>query len=111
MSYAAIAFGFARAAGPATAWVLFLVLGLVAGLTESPERAIVSRLAGGKQGTGFGVYHAATGIAALAGGVLLGVLYQSQNAVLAFTVSAGGGVALAALWPLAASGPAAPAAR
>ncbi|MGH7538958.1 MAG: MFS transporter, partial [Gemmatimonadales bacterium] len=51
VSYAAIAYGFARADGPATALVLLLVLGVVAGLTESPERAIVSKLAGGKQGT------------------------------------------------------------
>jgi MFS family permease len=104
VSYAAIAYGFARAGGPQTALVLFLVLGVVAGLTESPERAIVSKLAGGKQGTGFGVYHAATGIAALAGGLLLGALYQSSSAALAFTVSALGGIALAVLWPAVASG-------
>jgi MFS family permease len=103
VSYAAIAYGFARAGGPRTAWVLFLVMGVVAGLTESPERAIVSRLAGGKQGTGFGVYHAATGIAALAGGVLLGVLYQWASARLAFSVSVAGAVALALMWPVVAS--------
>jgi MFS family permease len=100
VSYAAVAFGFARAGGAVAAWALFLVLGVVAGLTESPERAIVSRLAGGKQGTGFGIYHAATGIAALAGGLLLGVLYQSTGAVPAFTVSAAGVVALALTWPV-----------
>jgi MFS family permease len=104
VSYAAIAYGFARAEGPSAAWVLFLVMGVVAGLTESPERAIVSRLAGGKQGTGFGVYHAGTGIAALAGGLFLGALYQASSATLAFTVSAVGGVALAVLWPAIASG-------
>jgi MFS family permease len=104
ISYAGIAYGFARADGPTTALLLFLVLGVVAGLTESPERAIVSKLAGGKQGTGFGVYHAATGIAALAGGLVLGALYQASSATLAFTVSAAGGVALALLWLAAASG-------
>ena len=104
VSYAAIAFGFARASGAAAAWTLFLVLGVVAGLTESPERAIVSQLAGGKQGTGFGVYHAATGVAALAGGLLLGALYQAASAALAFTVSAAGGIALAVAWPVLASG-------
>ncbi|MGH7537596.1 MAG: MFS transporter, partial [Gemmatimonadales bacterium] len=104
VSYAAIAYGFARADGPTTALVLFLVLGVVAGLTESPERAIVSKLAGGKQGTGFGVYHAATGIAALAGGLSLGALYQASSATLAFTVSAVGGIALAGLWLAGASG-------
>ena len=81
VSYAAIACGFAlEAAAQSAAWVLFLAFGVVAGLTESPERAIVSRLAGGKQGTGFGAYHAATGMAALAGGLLLGALYQTRGA-------------------------------
>ena len=95
--YAAIALGFALEGSAPAAWGLFLVLGTVAGLTESPERAIVSRLAGSKQGSGFGSYHAATGIAALAGGLLLGALYQWRGATLAFIISAGG-VALAAVW-------------
>jgi MFS family permease len=95
--YAAIAVGFALEGSAAAAWGLFLVLGTVAGLTESPERAIVSRLAGARQGTGFGAYHAATGLAALAGGLLLGALYQSRGAPRAFLVSAAG-VGLAAVW-------------
>ncbi|HEY6108215.1 MAG TPA: MFS transporter [Gemmatimonadales bacterium] len=95
--YAAIALGFALEGSAAAAWGLFLVLGTVAGLTESPERAIVSRLAGNKQGTGFGSYHAATGMAALIGGLLLGALYQSRGAPLAFIISAVG-VTFAAVW-------------
>jgi MFS family permease len=98
--YAAVAFGFARAASPAAAWALFLVFGVVAGLTESPERAIVSRLAGGKQGSGFGVYYAVTGIAALAGGVLLGLATKYFGAPAAFLASAVLGVGVAALWPV-----------
>lgn len=100
--YAAIALGFALEGSAASAWVLFLVLGTVAGLTESPERSIVSRLAGSKQGSGFGSYHAATGMAALAGGLLLGTLYQWRGAPLAFIVSAVG-VTLAAAWVAAAA--------
>jgi MFS family permease len=98
--YAAVAFGFARAASPAAAWALFLVFGVVAGLTESPERAIVSRLAGGKQGSGFGVYYAATGVAALAGGVLLGFATKYFGAPAAFLASAVLGVAVALAWPV-----------
>lgn len=98
--YAVVAFGFARAASPAAAWALFLVFGVVAGLTESPERAIVSRLAGGKQGTGFGVYYAATGVAALAGGVLLGLATKYFGAPWAFLASAVLGVVVAMLWPM-----------
>jgi MFS family permease len=98
--YAAVAFGFARAASPAAAWALFLVFGVVAGLTESPERAIVSRLAGGKQGSGFGVYYAATGIAALAGGVLLGLATKYFGASWAFFASALLGIAVVLAWPV-----------
>jgi MFS family permease len=98
--YAAVAFGFSRAASPAAAWALFLVFGVVAGLTESPERAIVSRLAGGKQGSGFGVYYAATGVAALAGGVLLGLATKYLGAPEAFLASAVLGVAVALAWPV-----------
>jgi MFS family permease len=98
--YAAVAFGFARAASPAAAWALFLVFGVVAGLTESPERAIVSRLAGGKQGSGFGVYYAATGIAALAGGVLLGLATKYFGAPWAFFTSALLGIAVVLAWPV-----------
>ncbi len=100
VSYAAVAVGFARAREPVAAWTLFLVLGIVAGLTESPERAIISRLAGERQGTAFGVYHSGIGFAALIGGVLLGLVYQRLGAVVAFSASAVGGAALAALWPM-----------
>src|SRR5213593_2314136 len=58
--YAALAAGMARAGTVAAAWGLFLALGLVSGLTESPERALVARLAGTHQGSGFGVYHGIT---------------------------------------------------
>src|SRR5207253_8199130 len=54
--YAALAAGMARAGTVAAAWGLFLALGLVNGLTESPERALVARLAGPRQGSGFGMY-------------------------------------------------------
>jgi len=98
--YAAVAFGFSRAASPAAAWALFLVFGIVAGLTESPERAIVSRLAGGKQGSGFGVYYAATGVAALAGGILLGLATKYFGASWAFFASALLGIAVVLAWPV-----------
>src|SRR3989441_617161 len=77
--YAVLALGMARATTAAGAWALFLGMGLVAGLTESPERALVARLAGpgGHQGSGFGVYHGATGLAALVGGLTLGAVYQA----------------------------------
>ena len=100
MVYALIAAGFALARAPGQAWALFLALGLVAGLTESPERALVARASGGHQGSGFGGYHGWTGLAALAGGVVLGWAFQGLGAPLAFGASAVGGAALALAWPI-----------
>jgi MFS family permease len=98
--YAALAVGMARAGTAAAAWGLFLALGLVAGLTESPERALVARLAGPRQGSGFGLYHGATGFAALVGGVGLGVVFQRYGAGPAFFSSAIGGLGLVVAWPI-----------
>ena len=102
-AYALIAAGFAMAHGAAQAWALFLALGVVAGLTESPERALVAKLAGVRQGSGFGAYHAITGLAALVGGVGLGAVFQGVGATPAFLASAAGGGALVLGWPLVAA--------
>src|SRR5437879_6447340 len=102
--YAMLAVGMARAGTAAAAWGLFLALGLVSGLTESPERALVARLAGTHQGSGFGLYHGITGFAALVGGVALGGMFQRYGAAPAFFASATGGLALVFAWPLFAGG-------
>ena len=103
--YAGLAWGMSRAGTAAAAWGLFLALGLVAGLTESPERALVARLAGGgHQGSGFGVYHGVTGFAALVGGIALGAVFQRYGAGPAFLASAAAGLGLVLVWPLAAKG-------
>src|SRR5947199_1956204 len=98
--YAVLAAGMARAGTAAAAWALFLALGLVSGLTESPERALVAGLAGARQGSGFGAYHGITGFAALVGGVALGGVFQRYGAATAFFASAVGGLALVLAWPL-----------
>src|SRR5229473_2128101 len=100
---ALLAAGMARAGTAAAAWGLFLALGLVSGLTESPERALVARLAGTRQGSGFGVYHGITGFAALVGGVVLGAVFQRYGAGPAFLASAAGGLGLVLGWPLVAA--------
>ncbi|HET8712047.1 MAG TPA: MFS transporter, partial [Gemmatimonadales bacterium] len=99
VSYVLLAGGMGLARGPAAAWVLFLALGVVAGLTESPERALVSASSGERQGSGFGAYHALTGVAALAGGLLLGALFQSLGGSTAFLVSAAVASGLVIVWP------------
>jgi MFS family permease len=83
----------ARSAGVAAAW--FLIFGVVAALTDGPERAFVSNLKS-RAGTGsrFGVYYASIGLGALVGGLLFGVLYSRSGAPLALMVSAIGAAAL-----------------
>lgn len=99
MGYVALAAGMGFARGPVAGWVLFLALGVVAGLTESPERALVSLISKGREGSGFGVYHALTGVAALVGGLGLGILFQSRNGEVAFLISAAAAAGLVILWP------------
>ena len=99
ISYVALASGMAVAGSPIAGWILFLALGVVAGLTESPERALVSAVSKGHQGSGFGVYHALTGAAALVGGLLLGVIFQTRDGGTAFFVSAAAALSLVILWP------------
>jgi MFS family permease len=98
ITYAALAAGMAVARGPLQAWILFLALGAVAGLTESPERALVAQ-GPGARGSGFGVYHAMTGGAALAGGLVLGLVFQGTTGATAFFVSAAAALGLVILWP------------
>jgi len=99
LTYVALAAGMALAASPLAAWVLFLALGVVAGLTESPERALVTAATRGRHGSGFGVYHALTGVGALVGGIALGLVFQRVNGATAFIVSAVGALGLVILWP------------
>src|SRR6267143_6239913 len=101
--YALLAAGMARAGTTGAAWGLFLALGLVSGLAESPERALVARLAGTHQGSGFGAYHGITGFAALVGGVALGGVFQRYGAGPAFLASAAGGLGLVLVWPIVAA--------
>jgi len=100
VAYVFLAAGMWRANNRVTAWILFLALGLVAGLTESPERKLVAaETGGGKRGSAFGAYHALTGVAALVGGITLGVIFQRVSGATAFLVSAAGTLGLVLLWP------------
>lgn len=100
IAYALLAAGFGFADAAWQAWALFLALGFVVGFTEGPERALVARLGGGRQGSAFGAYHGAQGVAALAGGLGVGLLYQTLGPLAACLTSAGGVLALRAVWAL-----------
>ena len=100
VAYVFLAAGMWRANTKLSAWILFLALGVVAGLTESPERKLVAAVTGAaKRGSGFGVYYALTGGAALVGGIALGVIFQWSSGAMAFLVSAAGALGLVILWP------------
>jgi MFS family permease len=92
--FAAVAYLLAEKLSPGLAIAVFLALGLVAGLTEGAERALVARLAPVRTGRGFGVYHALTGLAALPAGLAFGAIYQNRGGGQALLASAiGVGVA------------------
>ncbi len=84
--------------GASAVTTAFLVFGLVAGLTESAERALVARLAPARTGRGFGAYHGLTGLAALPAALLFGALYQRLGASIALVSSAVAVMAATAGW-------------
>jgi MFS family permease len=96
--FAALSFALGFPVGAAQAVGLFLLLGLVAGLTESGERSLVARLAPGRTGRAFGAYHALTGLAALPAGLLFGAVYQTANARAALWTSSAGMLLAVLVW-------------
>ena len=98
MVFAAAAGALAAELGATRAIAVFLALGVVAGLTEGAERALVARLSPVRTGRGFGVYHALTGIAALPAGLMFGALYQDLGPRQALLASAAGVAASVIAW-------------
>jgi MFS family permease len=96
--FASAAFALGAALDPAEAIGMFLVLGVVAGLTESGERAVVARLAPVRTGRGFGSYHALVGGAALPAGLAFGAVYQSGSGRAALWASGAGMLLAVILW-------------
>jgi len=87
--YAGVALAFAWASSAAQAWLVFLSFGLVAALTESPERTLVARLSpGGRRGRGFGWYHGSVSAVALPGAALFGWIYGRWGGPAALGASA-----------------------
>ncbi|HEX2250354.1 MAG TPA: MFS transporter [Gemmatimonadales bacterium] len=98
--FALVAAGLGLQVEAAAAVMLFLALGLVAGLSEAGERSMVARLSPVRTGRGFGVYHALIGIAALPAGILFGALYQQMSGPTALWASAGGMLVAVCFWIL-----------
>lgn len=108
LTYATVCAGLAWSGRPWAYAAWFLVFGLVAGATESPERSFVAAVGGAsRRGSRFGAYHAAVGLAALPGALLLGGLYSAMGGPFALAVSGAFAAALALVaWSGATRGPA-----
>jgi MFS family permease len=88
--YAAVYAGFARATATWHAWALFAAYGVVFGLTEGTEKALVADLVpADRRGTAYGWYNLAIGIGALPASLLFGQLWDRYGSAVAFFVGAG----------------------
>jgi MFS family permease len=76
-----------------TLWISTVLYGLLIGLGEGSERALISLYADERErGTAFGWYHLAVGLSAIPAGVLFGAVWHYWNAGTAFLFA--GGLAL-----------------
>ncbi len=87
--YALIYLGFGLSSRIFHIWGLFALYGIYFGLTEGVEKAFVSDLVSEKfQGTAFGFYHLAVGIAAFPSSVIFGFVWQKLGSLAAFAYGA-----------------------
>lgn len=99
--YAACYAGFALAKAPSHVWLLFGAYGLVAGLTEGSERALVAAAVPPDQrGRALGLYNLVSGAGLLVASIVAGLLWDRASPQAAL----GAGAALAALAAAVVSG-------
>lgn len=78
-------FLFATVTAPHALWILFALLGFYAAFTEGVGRAIVADLVHEDwRGTGYGLYNACTGFAALPASIVFGVLWDAYGPATSF---------------------------
>ena len=105
--YAAVYAGFAQATDPWHAWALFGVYGVVFGLTEGTEKALVADLVAPlRRGTAFGWYQATLGVAALPASIGFGVVWDAYGSPAAFAMGAALAVVAAVIMSLVVLSPA-----
>jgi MFS family permease len=82
--------GFAFANRSLHVWILFAIYGVYYGLTDGALRAFVADLVKeeDKRGTAYGFYHGAVGFCALPASLILGYLWQTFGAHVAFSFGA-----------------------
>ena len=100
--YAAVYTGFAFAESAFAVTALFLAYGVFFGLTEGPEKALVTKLTPSSlRGTAFGFYNAALGLGVLAASLLFGAIWMTVSPAAAFLTGATLALIAAALLPSA----------
>lgn len=88
---ALVEFGFSFDPSVPTALILFAGYGLFFALTEGSARAFIAdAVSEERRGSAYGIYNACTGIALIAGGYLLGRVWDAGAPELAFRISAAG---------------------
>lgn len=86
ISFAVSFFLLGQAEQSLTLWLVSIGYGLMVGLSEGPERALIGDFAGEEgRGTAFGWYHLMLGVAAIPAGLLFGVVWHYFGAVWAFS--------------------------
>lgn len=89
MVYALVYIGFALASTQWHIWVLFALYGVMFGLSEGSEKALVADLVPAAiRGRAFGWYHATIGLTALPASVIFGAVWDRFGASVAFTMGA-----------------------
>jgi MFS family permease len=84
-AFAGIYFAFGLASSAWEVWTFFVGYGLVCGLIEPAEKALVAHLVGSeRKGLAYGWYNFAIGIATLPASLIFGALYQIYGAFAAF---------------------------
>jgi len=87
--YALVYVGFAVADQVWHAWMLFALYGLVFGLNEGTEKALIADLVpAALRGRAFGWYQATLGLAALPASLVFGIVWDRYGASAAFTMGA-----------------------
>jgi MFS family permease len=93
--YAVSYAGFAFLTSPRTLWALMAFYALFYALTEGAERALVADIVSQEaRGRAFGIFHAATGLAALPASLVFGILWKAFGPAAAFL--SGAAIAVAA---------------
>ncbi|MBI5700072.1 MFS transporter [Candidatus Saganbacteria bacterium] len=90
--------GFAFAAHPLHAWILFIIYGVAMAITQTTPRALLADLVPAQmRGTSYGIYYTLIGLIALPASAIAGLLWDRFTPALAFSYGAALAAAAAVL--------------